>query len=131
MKKQPEPTNERVLTEKVFIDTIRELREIFASKKDLERLATREDVGDIMDSKLNAYATKKDVEYIIDSKLNAYATKEDLKNELKKYSTKKDLEDVRDTILDAIKATDIDTKQNKAKLSDHEKRLSALELTKN
>ncbi len=121
MKKQ----EEKVLTEKVFIQTIRELREVFATKEDLKnelkRFATKED--------LERFATKEDLR----EELKAYATKEDLerfatKEELKRFATKKDLEDMQNSLLDAIEGTDSFTRK---KLSDHEKRITALETSKN
>lgn len=107
---------DKVLTERVFIQTIQELRGIFASKDDLKQFATKED--------LKQFATKEDLR----NELKAYATKEDLRNELKAYATKEDLEGVRDSLLDAIENTD---RFARKRIENHEKRITTLESTKN
>lgn len=87
MKKQ----NDKVLTEKVFIDTIRELRETFASKKDLEALATKDDLKNLV-------------------------TKEDLKQEFKNFA-ETELNSVSEQIMNAIEATDKEVKNHERRIS--------------
>lgn len=123
MKKQ----NDKVLTEKVFIDTIKELRETFASKKDLEGLATKDDVRAIVKDELVGYATKEDVREIIKDELTGYPTKEDLKEEFHKFSTTQ-LAQATIQVLDAVE--DLENRID-PKLKNHDKRLTKLELTKN
>lgn len=113
MKKQ----GDKVLTEKVFVDTIKELRDHFASK---------EDVRVIVSNELAGYATKEDVSVIIRGELKDYATKEDLKKEFKNFA-KTEL-GVTETLLDAIEGSD---KDSGLKFSNHEKRITALEHAKN
>lgn len=116
MKKQ-----EKLLTEKVFVETIRELRGIFATKDDLKQFATKDD--------LERFATKEDLR----EELKAYATKDDLerfatKEDLERFATKEDLEDMQSSLLDAIENTDGFARK---KIANHEKRITSLEAAKN
>ena len=78
---------EEMADKKLMDMTLEELmtgmEKIFATKDDLERFATKED----LDQRLERYPTKDDLE----KSLERYATKDDLVENLERYATKDDL----------------------------------------
>ena len=84
---------------------INKLKEVFATKKDLERFATKED--------LEGFATKKDLE--------RFATKEDLKvfatkKDLERFATKEVLIENTNDLLELIQLTSKELKNDIASL---------------
>lgn len=75
---------------KLFTELRKDLREDFATKDDLKRFATKEDISDIKDE-LKGFATKDDLE----NKLSGFATKDDLEKGLARFATKSELWDLR------------------------------------